>query len=53
MNKLRTTCRNVHRNIFCSIHITGFTIFTHKQFAAGLGQFEVGESVDSGEVTLF
>ena len=30
-----------------------FTIFTHKKFAAELGDFEVATSVDSGEVTLF
>jgi hypothetical protein len=30
-----------------------FTIFTHKKIAAGLGDFEVEESMESGEVTLF
>ena len=30
-----------------------FTIFTHKKFAAELGDFEVEQNVESGEVTLF
>ncbi len=30
-----------------------FTMFTHKKIAAELGNFEVEDSVDSGEVTLF
>jgi len=30
-----------------------FTIFSHKKFAAQLGEFELESSVDSGEVTLF
>ncbi len=33
--------------------IDRFTIFTHKKFAAELGDFEVESSVASGEVTLF
>lgn len=33
--------------------VSRFTIFTHKQFAAELGNFEVEQGVESGEVTLF
>lgn len=33
--------------------IDRFTISNHKKFAAQLGQFEVEDSVDSGDVTLF
>ena len=33
--------------------IDRFTIFSHKKLAADLGNFEVEDSVDAGEVTLF
>jgi methyl-accepting chemotaxis protein len=33
--------------------VSHFTIFTHKKFAADLGQFELEQSVESGDVTLF
>jgi hypothetical protein len=33
--------------------VSRFTIFAHKKMAAGLGEFEVEDSVESGDVTLF
>ena len=33
--------------------VDGFTIFTHKKFLADLGDFEVEQAADAGEVTLF
>jgi len=33
--------------------VSRFTMFTHKKIAADLGHFEVEDSVESGEVTLF
>ena len=33
--------------------VSRFTMFTHKKIAAELGNFEVEDSVESGEVTLF